>query len=118
MKAELAGFSRDIDLQIDLRKQSHFASNPMDVLREIQTVHAMDGLDRRQYLAHLVGLEMADQMPPRGRWQFRLFCQHFLHTVFTKKAMSCIISLPHDLCWESLGNNYKLRFFCISARST
>ena len=74
-------------------------------------MHGVHGLHQggvRKNEFELVGLEMADEMPLDVGGHLRDLGRQLLRTVFSKDALSCIVSLHQALHRMEFGNSNEL----------
>ena len=107
-KTVLGPLPRDIDLQQHLGEKSLLTRDPVDVPRKIGRVDAMDELKMRQRLAHLVRLEMSDEVPPEFCRQQRDLRQGLLNAVFTEKQLPRLHGLADPFSGMRFGDGYQV----------
>ena len=64
--------------------QSIVVGDAINCLGEFKTIDAMNQLKERKGLAHLVSLEVTDEMPAKVRWQQRNLGACFLDLAFAE----------------------------------
>ena len=95
--------------------ESQFGGDPVDVPRDLHRVDAVDQLEERESLAHLIRLQMPDEMPAQPTRQFRNLHERLLHAALPEEFLARLRNLADQSCGMGLGDRHKLHVGGITA---
>src|SRR6185503_18845992 len=97
LPAEFGRLTGDVDFEQYRQLARLFARDPGQFLRKGKAVHTFDGFKQADCVTALVGLEMADQVPPKPARTQRDFGTGFLDAVLAEKREPERGRLPHAI---------------------
>ena len=80
-----------------MRGRADLVRYQVDAVRELGGVDGVDEVEELQCVAHLVGLEVSDEVPLRTRHARRLLPRRLLHLVLADYRKPGVPRLLHDL---------------------
>ena len=107
IEAELGLLAGHVDLHEYAADDAGALRLAVDELEEAFGVDALNHGDFAYKLTHLVGLQMADEMPAYVGGELRDLRQKFLHAALAETALPGVVGLLHSLRRMKLGNRHQ-----------
>jgi len=101
---KLARFARDVDFEQDGHCLARLVGALGNFRCQVRAVHALDHLEQFHGVAHLVRLQMADELPAGLAGTQRDFRLRLLNFVFAKQKLAAVHRRPDGFRRMCLGN--------------